>query len=95
MQHVMPPPDKAVCDKFLGGCRALQLVLSAEIFNLPPVEVLKNMTLQEWKTRTNTFVVLVPLTDRADVWLYLARFECGIHIDNKGTHRSGNGCKVH
>lgn len=66
-----------------------------DMFNADPAVLMEHMNLQEWLDRTSTFAVLVPLTDTEDVRRYLKRFERGIPIDNKGSHRRGNGCTVH
>ena len=67
---------------------------AAALFNEPAAEALATMNLSEWLSITNSFAVLVPLTDHDDKVRYLQRFERGIPIEDLASTRSGNGCKV-
>jgi len=67
---------------------------AAALFNEPAAEALATMNLSEWLSITNSFAVLVPLTDYDDKVRYLQRFERGIPIEDLASTRSGNGCKV-
>ena len=67
---------------------------AAALFNEPAAEALATMNLSEWLSITNSFAVLVPLTDADDKVRYLKRFERGIPIEDLASTRSGNGCIV-
>ena len=64
------------------------------LLNSPAGLALEDLTLAQWLALSNSFAVLVPLTDKDDIARYLVRLEEGVPMENVESKRHSNGCTI-
>jgi len=75
-----------------GGLSWLQQMV--RFLNVPARLALEELTLAQWLALSNSFAVLVPLTDHDDIARYLGRLEEGVPVENVESKRHSNGCTI-
>ncbi len=79
---------------FLSSKTSSCLQEMVRFLNSPAALSLEDLTLAEWLALSNSFAVLVPLTNKDDIARYLGRLEEGVPVDNVHSKRLRNGCTI-